>query len=54
MLLQKIFAPNTPTERQEAIEQVSGPIGIVDFMTQSYKNGIIFILIIGAIISINL
>lgn len=54
ILLQKIFAPNTPTERQEAIEQVSGPIGIVDFMTQSYKNGIIFILIIGAIISINL
>lgn len=54
MLLQKIFAPNTPTERQEAIDQVSGPIGMVDFMTKSIWNGIIFILILWAIISINL
>jgi hypothetical protein len=46
MLLQKIFAPETPTERQEAIDQVSGPIGMVDFMTKSIGNGIIFILIL--------
>lgn len=54
MIGQKIFAPKTPTERQEAIEQVSGPIGMVDFMTKSITNGVIFIVVIWAIISINL
>lgn len=54
MIVQKIFAPQTPTERQEAIEQVSGPIGMVDFMTKSITNGMIFIVVIWAIISINL
>lgn len=54
MIAQKIFAPQTPTERQEAIDQVSGPIGMVDFMTKSITNGIIFIVVIWAIISINL
>lgn len=54
ILVQKIFAPKTPTERTEAIEQVSGPIWIVDFMTKSVWNWIIFILIIWAVISINL
>jgi len=54
MLIQKIFAPKTPTERSEAISQISWPIWIVDFMTKSIWNGIIFILIVWAIISINL
>ncbi|MBW7954531.1 site-2 protease family protein [Candidatus Gracilibacteria bacterium] len=54
IMIQKIFSPNTPTERQEALDQVSGPIGMVDFMSKSISNGIIFIVIIGAIISINL
>lgn len=54
MLAKKIFNPETPKERTEAIEQVSGPIWIVDFMTKSVSNGIIFILIIWAVISINL
>lgn len=54
MITQKIFAPETPKERQEAIAQISWPIGMVDFMTKSIANGVIFILILWAIISINL
>lgn len=54
MLLWQIFFPETPKERQEAIEQVSWPIWMVDFMTKSISNWITFILIIWAIISINL
>lgn len=54
MLAQQIFAPKTPTERQEALDQVSGPIGMVNVMTQSITNWVIFIVIIWAIISINL
>lgn len=53
-LIVKIVNPETPKERTEAIAQVSGPIGIVDFMTKSIGNGIIFIMIIWAMISINL
>lgn len=53
-LLQKIIIPETPTERSEAIQEVSGPIGIVNFIANSISNGIIFILIIWSIISINL
>lgn len=54
MLAQKIFSPETPQERQDAIDQVAWPIWIVDFMTKSIWNWIIFIMIIWAIISINL
>ncbi|MDP5038977.1 MAG: site-2 protease family protein, partial [Candidatus Gracilibacteria bacterium] len=54
MLFNKIFFPKDKTERQEAINQVSGPIGVVDFMSKTISQGIIFILIIGALISINL
>gem|GEM_PF-1355173 len=54
MILGKLILPETPTERQEALDQVSGPIGMVNFMTQSLGNGILFLIIIGAIISINL
>lgn len=53
-LVKKIVVPETPIERQEAIEQVSGPIGIVDFITNSLSAGIKFMFIIAAIISINL
>lgn len=54
ILTKKIFNPETPKERAEAIEQVSWPIGMVDFMSKSIGNGIIFIIIIWALISINL
>lgn len=53
-LLWKIFFPETPVERQEAIKEVSWPIWVVDFMTKSISNWVVFILIIWAIISINL
>ncbi|MDD3645883.1 MAG: site-2 protease family protein [Candidatus Gracilibacteria bacterium] len=54
LLGKKIFNPDTPEQREEAISQVSGPIGIVDFISNSVEAGFKFILIIGAIISINL
>lgn len=54
ILIKKIFRPETPQERQEAIAQVSGPIGIVDFISNSMEAWVIFIIVIGAIISINL
>lgn len=53
-LLKKIFNPETPEERKEAIEQVKWPIWIVDFISNSISAWIIFIFIIWAIISINL
>lgn len=52
-LVQKIISPQTPTERQEAIDQVSGPIGMIDFMSKTLWEWMIFLLIIAAIISIN-
>jgi regulator of sigma E protease len=52
--LKKIVTPETPVERQEAIAQVSWPIGIVDFITNSLSWGVKFMFIIAAIISINL
>jgi len=54
MLVKKIFNPETPQERTEAIQQVSGPIGIVDFITNSLSSGVKFLFIITAVISINL
>ena len=54
MLVKKIFNPETPKEREEAIKQVSWPIWIVDFISNSISAWIIFILIIWAVISINL
>lgn len=54
ILIKKIFNPETPEERQEAISQVSWPIWIVDFISNSMEWWIIFIIIIWAIISINL
>lgn len=54
MLLGKIIFPKTETERQEAINEVSWPIWMVDFMSKTVGNWIIFVLIIWALISINL
>lgn len=53
-LVKKIAYPETPEERTEAIQTVSWPIWIVNFITSSLSAGIIFFLIIWAIISINL
>jgi len=54
ILIKKIFNPETKEERSEAIKQVSWPIWIVDFITNSMSAWFIFILILSAIISINL
>ncbi len=54
ILVRKIFNPETPKERDEAIAQVSWPIWIVDFVTNSMSAWIVFIFILWAIISINL
>lgn len=54
ILIKKIFAPITPIEREEALQQMSWPIWIVDFISNSVSSWVIFILIITAIISINL
>ena len=54
ILVRKIFNPETPVERQEAIQQISGPIWVVDFVAQALSGGMMLIFIISAIISINL
>ena len=54
ILIKKIFNPETPKERDEAIKQVSWPIWIVDFITSSITWWISFLIILWAIISINL
>lgn len=54
MLGEKILFPKTDTERGEAVNQLSGPIWIVDFISNSLGGGIVFLIIIWAIISINL
>lgn len=51
---QKIFNPINEKERQEAVKQISWPIWIVDFVSNSIWAWIIFLSIITAIISINL
>lgn len=54
ILGQKIFNPKKPEERKKALNQMSWPIWIVDFISNSYKQWIIFLFLITAIISINL
>ncbi len=54
ILAEKIFNPKDKKERQEAIKQVSWPIWIVDFVSSSISAGVVFLLVISAIISINL
>ncbi len=54
LLIKKIVNPQKIGERQEALNQMSWPIWIVDFISNSLSNWFIFLLIITAIISINL
>lgn len=54
ILIKKIFNPETPKEREEALSEVSGPIWIVDFVSNSLSAWITFLFILWAIISINL
>lgn len=54
LLIKKIFNPETPKEREEAIESMSWPIWIVNFISNSLSAWFVFIIIIWAIISINL
>lgn len=54
MLGKNIFFPEKPSDRSEAVNQLSGPIGIVDFISNSLSWGFVFLCIITAIISVNL
>jgi len=54
LLVKNIFTPETPQDRQEAIESVAGPIGIVGLITQVMTQWIVMLLLLWAIISINL
>ena len=54
ILWKKIFSPENTTDRQEALDQMSWPIWIVDFVSNSIWAWIIFLLIITAIISVSL
>lgn len=53
-LWKSIFAPKDEKERETAIQSMSWPIWIVDFISKSIWEWIIFLLIITAVISINL
>ena len=54
MLLWNIISPETPEEREEALEQVAGPIGIVGVISGALAGWWKLLLILWAIISINL
>lgn len=54
ILIKKIFRPKNAEERKEAISQVSWPVWIVDFISNSMAAWFIFLIIIWAVISINL
>ncbi len=54
MLLKKLITPENQDERKQALEQVSGPIGIVSVITQSLGWWISLLCILAALISINL
>ena len=54
LLVKNIFNPDTPQEREEAINNVAWPIGLVNFISSSLSAWLIYFLIIWAIISINL
>ncbi len=53
-LFQKLVTPENNKEREEAINSLKWPIWMVDFISNTVSAGIIFLLIIWAIISINL
>ena len=54
ILVKKVFNPKTPEERSEAIDQVSGPIWIVDFITNALSWWFVFLIILWAILSVSL
>lgn len=54
ILWRKLINPKDKEERKEALEQVSWPVWLVDFISGSISAWFIFLLIIAAIISINL
>jgi len=54
ILISKIFSPETPEDRSEALESVAGPIWIVSVITSSLESWIIFLILFAAIISVNL
>ena len=54
ILVKKIINPKTPKERWEAINQVSWPIWIVDFITNAISWWFVFLVILWAILSISL
>lgn len=54
VLVKNIFNPETPQDRQEAIESVAGPIGIVTVITESMSRWVAILIILWAIISVNL
>ncbi len=54
LLLKNIFNPETPEEREQALDSVAWPIGIVSVITQSLEWGIMLLFILAWVISINL
>lgn len=54
ILLVNIITPESPEERERALEQVAGPIWIVGVITNSLAGGFVLILVLSAIISVNL
>ncbi len=54
ILVKNIFSPEKPEDRQEALNQMAGPIGIVSVITESLAGGVMLLCILAALISINL
>nr|MDD3719907.1 site-2 protease family protein [Candidatus Gracilibacteria bacterium] len=54
ILVRKIVVPHTVEEREEAIQNVSGPVGIVSIVNESLKQSITVLFILASLISINL
>ena len=54
ILVSNMIFPESPEDRQEAINQVAGPIWIVSVITDSLQGWVSLLLILSAIISINL
>ncbi len=54
ILVKNIFNPETPQDREDAIDSVAGPIGIVWLITQSMSRWFTILIILWAIISVNL
>ncbi len=54
ILLKNIISPEKPEDREEALEKVAGPIGIVGVVTNALTWGFPLLVILAAIISVNL